>query len=472
MPTYSKQEISEALKLYDLEENVTRVVRILGYPTKATLYLWLRQRNPKSSQVIPTLTTDGDRVISNFYLNRKVVSPEIKIEAIKRCFKDGEDVRQVAEEMGVSRQSIHNWRRIVEKNGLVALMNRDKQKIIDKNLTENDSNNNNVKLKELEQVQNEVKSLKLEIDILKEALNLLKKDKGIDFLKLTNREKVMLINALDSFYSIKELLTYLNLSKSSYHYQIKAIRKPSKYNEIQTLIKQYFNDNRSIYGYRRIKILLEKDGVILSEKVIRRLMKEMDCIPLYTKKRKKYSSYQGEITPAPDNILQRDFSASKPNQKWITDITEFPLSYEKVYLSTIVDCFDGKIIAWHCDTTPNADLANKSLLKACASLEDNDNVIIHSDRGGHYRWTEWIRITEINKLTRSMSKKGCTGDNAACEGVFGRIKNECFYGIDFKQLSSIEFMAYLNEYLNWFNEFRIKTKFRCSINQNRKNLGY
>lgn len=140
--------------------------------------------------------------------------------------------------MGVSRQSIHNWRRVVKKNGLVALMNRDKQKIIDKNLTENDSNNN-VKLKELEQIQNEVKSLKLEIDILKEALNLLKKDKGIDFLKLTNREKVMLINALDSFYSIKELLTYLNLSKSSYHYQIKAIRKPSKCIEIQTLIKQF-----------------------------------------------------------------------------------------------------------------------------------------------------------------------------------------------------------------------------------------
>ena len=141
MPSYSKHEISEAFKLYDLEGNVTRVVRILGYPTKATLYLWLRQRNPKSSQVTPTLTTDGDRTISNFYLNRKVVSTEIKIEAIKRCFQDGEDVRQVAEEMGVSRQSIHNWRRIVEKNGLVALMNRDKQKIIDKNITENDSNN-------------------------------------------------------------------------------------------------------------------------------------------------------------------------------------------------------------------------------------------------------------------------------------------------------------------------------------------
>ena len=471
MPSYSKHEISEAFKLYDLEGNVTRVVRILGYPTKATLYLWLRQRNPKSSQVIPTLTTDGDRTISNFYLNRKAVSPEIKIEAIKRCFQDGEDVRLVAEEMGVSRQSIHNWRRIVEKNGLVALMNRDKQKIIDKNITETDSNNK-AKQKELDQIQNEVKSLKIEIDILKEALNLLKKDKGIDFLKLTNREKVMIINALDSFYSIKELITHLNLSKSSYHYQVKTTRKPGKYDEVQQLIKKHFEDNRSIYGYRRIKILLENDGIILSEKVIRRLMKEMNCVPLYNKKRKKYSSYQGEISPAPDNILQRDFSANKPNQKWITDITEFPLPYEKVYLSTIVDCFDGKIIAWHCDTTPNADLANKSLLKACASLEDNDNVIIHSDRGGHYRWTEWIRITEINKLTRSMSKKGCTGDNAACEGVFGRIKNECFYGIDFKQLSSIEFMAYLNEYLNWFNEFRIKTKFRCSINQNRRNLGY
>ena len=103
-------------------------------------------------------------------------------------FQDGEDVRLVAEEMGVSRQSIHNWRRIEEKNGLVALMNRGKQKIIVKNQTDNIPNNI-VKQKELEQIQNEVKALKIEIDILKETLNLLKKDKGIDFLKLTNRER-------------------------------------------------------------------------------------------------------------------------------------------------------------------------------------------------------------------------------------------------------------------------------------------
>ena len=119
------------------------------------------------------------------------------------------------------------------------------------------------------------------------------------------------------------------------------------------------------------------------------------------------------------------------NQKWLTDITEFALSNEKVYLSSIVDCFDGKIISWNTSTRPDAQLANESLIDACKTLKKSDNVILHSDRGGHYRWSNWINITKEHNIIRSMSKKGCTGDNAACEGVFGHIKNECFLWIRF-----------------------------------------
>lgn len=464
MPTYSKEQIRIALELYKEERSATQVVRKLGYPTKATVYLWLSQKKLKP-------INRREHLDSFSYQKRRTISPDLKIEIIKRCFENGEDVRYVAEEMGVSRQSIHNWRRIVETKGLVGLMNKDKKKIVRANLTKEKKDkipqNHEIKI-----LKNEVKSLKMEVDILKEALDLIKKDKGIDFLRLKNREKVQLINALKEVYPLKDLLKRLNLPKSSYHYHFKKPKHPAKYVQTSLKIKEIYENNRCVYGYRRIKMCLNKQGVIISEKVIRRLMKEMELMPQYKSKPRKYSSYQGEISEAPQNIINRDFSAELPNQKWLTDITEFALSNEKVYLSSIIDCFDGKIIAWKSSTSPNAQLANESLIEACKVLNKSDQVILHSDRGGHYRWNEWIKLTKDNNIIRSMSKKGCTGDNAACEGVFGHIKNECFYGKDFRTFDSSRFIDYLDNYLIWFNEDRIKIRLGCSINENRRRYGY
>ena len=312
----------------------------------------------------------------------------------------------------------------------------------------------------------------MEVDLLKEAVDLIKKDKGIDFLKLKNSEKIQLINALRVDYPLKDLLIRLNIPKSSYHYHLKKLENHDKYETLCLKIKEIYEFNRCVYGYRRIKICLNNEGIIVSEKVIRRLMKKMELIPKYKKKARKYSSYQGEISEAPDNVINRDFKSDCPNQKWLTDITEFALSNEKVYLSSIIDCFDGKIISWNTSTSPDAQLANESLIDACKTLKKTDSVILHSDRGGHYRWNNWINITKENNIIRSMSKKGCTGDNAACEGVFGHIKNECFYGLDFRDFNAEEFIKYLNNYLVWFNETRIKTKFACSIDENRQKYGY
>jgi putative transposase len=121
------------------------------------------------------------------------------------------------------------------------------------------------------------------------------------------------------------------------------------------------------------------------------------------------------------NLPERDFKANEPNTKWLTDITEFRISAGKVYLSPIVDCFDGLLVSWSINTTPDAMLANTMLDEAITTLKQGEHPIVHSDRGGHYRWPGWIDRMNETKLIRSMSKKGCTLDNAECEGLFGRI---------------------------------------------------
>ena len=149
------------------------------------------------------------------------------------------------------------------------------------------------------------------------------------------------------------------------------------------------------------------------------------------------------------------------NEKWLTDITEFAIPAGKVYLSPIVDCFDGLLVNWNISTSPDALLVNSMLDDVAKLLSVGEKPIIHSDRGVHYRWPGWIDRMEKNGFIRSMSKKGCSPDNSACEGVFGRIKNEMFYNADWSGVNISEFIGILNDYLYWYNEKRIK-----------KSLGY
>jgi putative transposase len=165
----------------------------------------------------------------------------------------------------------------------------------------------------------------------------------------------------------------------------------------------------------------------------------------------------GEISPAPDNLLNRDFSASAPNEKWLTDLTEFQIPAGKVYLSPMIDCFDGMVVSWSIGTSPDAELVNTMLDAAIATVTAGSHrPVVHSDRGAHYRWPGWLsRIAEA-KLVRSMSRKGCSPDNSACEGFFGRLKNEMFYSRDWRSTSIEEFVVALDSYMRWYNEVRIK----------------
>ena len=146
----------------------------------------------------------------------------------------------------------------------------------------------------------------------------------------------------------------------------------------------------------------------------------------------------------------------KANGKCLTDITEFATPAGKICLSPIVDCFDGILSYWTISTTPNSVLVNDILDGAISRLKETERPIIHSDRGCHYRWLGWISRMEKAGLKRPISQKGCSSDNAACEGLFGRLKNEMFYNRDWTDVSIQEFISLLNKYLIWYNEKRIK----------------
>lgn len=193
-----------------------------------------------------------------------------------------------------------------------------------------------------------------------------------------------------------------------------------KYGEARQTMTEIFERNYRCYGYRRMQASLTKQSVSVSEKVVRRLMKQEGLVAV-TRKRRRYGSYMGEISPTPENVLNRDFSAGAPNQKWLTDITEFQIPAGKVYLSPMIDCFDGMVVSWSIGTRPDADLVNTMLDAAIETVTvTSDRPVVHSDRGGHYRWPGWHSRIAGAKMVRSMSRKGCSPDNAACEGFFGR----------------------------------------------------
>lgn len=450
---YSQEQKTIAIEHYFSHgQCATFTMKKLGYPCRQVLSLWI---------------SETDKIQSNVYTQRKNkrakwTETQKQQAVIEFCLSDN-TVETVADSIGVSRQTLYKWKEQLLSNNYNALMKKKK-----------DSSNDTTQLEQqINELRQERHALQLENDILKKANELLKKDQGISHQNLTNREKTLLIDALLFRYKLSELLNYLSLPRSSYFYHKARMRLPDKYAEIRTLIKDIFADNLQCYGYRRIQAVMKKSGTSVAEKVVRRLMKEESLVAFSSRKKRNYSSYYGELSPPVDNIIKRDFKADKPNTKWLTDITEFRIAAGKVYLSPMIDCFDGLVVSWSISTRPTAELANTMLDQAITVLGENERPIIHSDRGGHYRWPGWIKRMEEAELTRSMSKKGCSPDNAACEGFFGRLKTEFFYPRDWHKKSVKQLIEEIDCYINWYNQKRIKVslgfkspvEYRESLNQ-------
>jgi putative transposase len=227
-----------------------------------------------------------------------------------------------------------------------------------------------------------------------------------------------------------------------------------KYADLKSQIKAIYEHHKGRYGYRRITAILLRQGVVINHKTVQRLMGEMGIKSLV--RLKKYRSYRGEVGKTAPNILERDFVASKPNEKWVTDVTEFKVDGRKLYLSTVMDLFNGEILAFATSTRPLLNMIGTMLSKAFARLGPSERPILHSDQGWQYRMEKYRQRLEARAVTQSMSRKGNCLDNAAMESFFGTLKSEFFHLNEFRSVEELE--AGLKGYIRYYNEDRIRLK--------------
>lgn len=246
------------------------------------------------------------------------------------------------------------------------------------------------------------------------------------------------------------------IARSTYYYWVKQFTRPDKYKEVKEIIKQIFDEHKGRYGYRRITLELKNRSYSINHKTVRRLMGELGLKCLVRMKR--YRSYRGNVGRISPNVLQRDFKASKPNEKWVTDVTEFHLFGKKLYLSPVLDLFNGEIIAYNIETRPVFPLVTKMLNQAFERLNEGDSPILHSDQGWQYQMTRYQHLLKEHQITQSMSRKGNCLDNAVIENFFGLLKSELLYLQEFESME--HFTLELEKYIYYYNHKRIKTKLK------------
>ena len=252
------------------------------------------------------------------------------------------------------------------------------------------------------------------------------------------------------------LLKLACISRSNFYYHLTKLKNPDKYADIKEEIKSIYHENKGRYGYRRITVELHNRGFIINHKTVRKLMKALG-IQCFVRA-KKYRSYKGTIGRICDNLLNRDFKATSPNQKWVTDVTEFKVNGMKLYLSPIIDLFNGEIISYDLSRHPVFKQVTNMLSKAFDKIPDNTNLILHSDQGWQYQMKQYQHLLKEKGIRQSMSRKGNCLDNSLAENFFGLLKSELFYMKEYKTIEELE--TDIIEYIDYYNNKRIKCKLK------------
>ena len=292
-PAYSQEQKWLAVEHY-LEHGrcISATIKALGYPGRVSLHAWIQELRPE----------EHTRVVGR----SESASPGLKQAAVIALCTRQQSAQEIAQQLGICRPTLYNWKNQLLGREVPASMkrNRNPPSLPEREVLE----------RQLEELRRQVRRLQLEQDILTTANEILKKDAVIDRKLLSNREKTLLVDALKETYSVPELLDEVGLARSSYFYHRARLDATDKYVEVRRTIADIFESNHRCYGYRRIQASLSRQRVWISEKVVQRLMKQERLIAA-APKRRRYRSYVGEISPAPENIVNRDFRAAAPNEK-------------------------------------------------------------------------------------------------------------------------------------------------------------
>ncbi|MFR1703265.1 IS3 family transposase [Eubacterium callanderi] len=257
-------------------------------------------------------------------------------------------------------------------------------------------------------------------------------------------------------FKLSLLLEVAELPRSTYYYYIKHMKDEDKYSEIRKQITDIFHENKGRYGYRRITMEMHNRGYVINHKTVLRLMNEekIKCMVRI----KKYRSYKGEVGKVAPNLLERDFSTSAPNEKWVTDVTEFSLFGRKLYLSPILDLHSSYLVSYTISEHPALSLVLNMARQALSVLSRGAEPILHSDQGWQYQHKQYQKLLKDHGIKQSMSRKGNCLDNAVIENFFGLVKSELLYMKEFDSMD--QFKDELIEYLDYYNNRRIKAKLK------------
>ena len=265
-----------------------------------------------------------------------------------------------------------------------------------------------------------------------------------------------MIQTLRLKYPLLLLLEIAQLPRATFYYYLKRMQRADKYAGAKEEIAAIYHENKGRYGYRRITMVLHSRGFLLNHKTVQRLMRELGLVCRV--RIKKYRSYKGEIGRIAPNLLNRNFCAEKPNQKWVTDVTEFSLFGQKLYLSPILDLHNGYLVSYTISDRPVLSMVTTMLDKAFETIPDGAGLILHSDQGWQYQHKQYQQMLKSKGIRQSMSRKGNCLDNAVMENFFGLLKSELLYLQEFQSME--QFKQELIDYLDYYNNFRIKAKLK------------
>ncbi|WP_148784951.1 IS3 family transposase [Escherichia coli] len=376
--------------------------------------------------------------------HKRSYSPEDKLCVVLYALGHSESLPRVAARFNIpSHNTVKNWIKGYRKSGNEAFIRRRKEKC----MTRSDDTHENEANMTPEEMKNELRYLRAENAYLKAMQEHLleKKPPGAG-------EKTKVIRSLRCGHCQSDLLKAAGLARSTLYYQLSLQKAKDKYADVKQLIASIFHEHRGCYGYRRIHCELQKRGLKFSGKTVRKLMQQLGLkSPV---RLKKYRSDRGNMGLAAENILQRQFKAEAPCEKWVTDITEFRAGGQKLYLSPILDLFNGEIVAWETACRPTEELVKRMLNKGLESLAEGEKPLLHSDQGWHYRIKSYQSDLADKGLVQSMSRKGNCLDNAVMENFFGHLKEEIYYRRDYRNVEELE--NAVNEYITYWNQKRIK----------------
>ena len=276
----------------------------------------------------------------------------------------------------------------------------------------------------------------------------------------TQGEKAAIIKELrEKGYQLKCLLQAIGMAKSTYYYLVNkgdldavAIRNEPVLKEIKII----FTENKGLYGVRRVHNELINRGFKINHKRVQSLMHKEGLKGKRPKER--YHSYKGTIGKVANNIINRDFSATAPLQKWTTDVSQFNLSWGKCYFSAILDMHTNEIISYDLSLHPDLNQIKRMLEKAFNKFSKTEGLIMHSDQGWQYQHLHYRSELKKHGIIQSMSRKGNCYDNSIMESFFGRMKTEIYYGYEKDYMSFEVFNKAVDEYIDYYNNKRIQSK--------------